>query len=162
MFFQDLESLKSDIPKSVIYEFAFWLNTRGALYTRNININDYAISKRISLDLAISLFEVAVIEKVLKPKIIIRDDMGYDYGTFYSDEDIPDEIENFEYNYKFCVTDENKIILFEMINRPKVQVTDTNIDTEIEHEKTVVSVTASELKRCSSGKAIMESMGDFI
>lgn len=156
MYFQNLETLNSNIPKTVIEEFIFWLNNLAPLYWKNINAYDYAISKKTTLDLALKLFDLAVSENVLKPKILVEDDYGNTYGFFYKNSEIPATFENYEYEYSFQVKDENKKVYFEVINRPKVSKT----ESEPVHNKdqSSDSVDMSQVKK-SGSKAIIDHLG---
>lgn len=158
MYFQNLETLNSNIPKTVINEFIFWLDNLAPLYWKNVNANDYAISKKTTLDLALKLCDLAVSENVLKPKILIEDDYGNTYGFFYKNSEIPPTLENYEYDYSFQVKDENKKIFFEVINRPKVSKTGPDSVHNNDQFSGSVNVNMKQIKRSSSW-AILEDLG---
>ncbi|WP_313627509.1 hypothetical protein [Enterococcus italicus] len=156
MYFQNLESLNSNVPTESIQDFIFWLSTLAPLYRNKINPQDYAINKKITTNLALTLFDLAVSEEILKPKILIEDDYGVTYGFFYKNSDIPKTMENHEYNYDFKVKDENKKVYFEMINNPKV--CKTGLSQSATSEKNISSVSLSQVKQ-SSSLAVLDSLG---
>ncbi|EOI6652784.1 hypothetical protein ACMVKS_000805 [Enterococcus hirae] len=121
MYFQNLENLKSSINDKLLEDFDAWLGTMAPLYTRKINAVDYAIREKIDMETCMRLFDLAVENQILKPKIIVVDDYGMNYGTFKYYKDVPLTVMNYEYNIEITLEDRNKEIIYELIADPKEQ-----------------------------------------
>ncbi|MGG5306551.1 hypothetical protein IGK38_001214 [Enterococcus pernyi] len=119
MYFQNLENLKSSIPKFNIENLDYWLGSMSPIYYKKINPKEFAIRYGMDIESAFNLFDLAVEKNILKPKIIVVDDNSTPFGTFYDIDKVPETIDDFENNISFKVEKHNMEIWYELIEVPK-------------------------------------------
>lgn len=141
MYFQNLENLKSSIPKMYIELLDFWLGSMSQIYYKKINPKEFAIKSGMDIESVFKLFDLAVEKNVLVPKIIVVDDNNVPFGTFHDVNKVPKVIEDIENNILFNVEKHNMEIWYELIDSPKgksalEENTDNKVSTEYEEKST--------------------------
>ena len=159
MYFSSLENSKSSIPKEYVKLLDYWLASMTALYHKKINPRDFAIQNGMDIHAVLELFDLAVENGVLLPKIIVISDEQVPFGTFYSISDVPNKIEDYENSKTFIVEDHNMEVWYELIACPKAKdVSDNNISIN-EREKNITERPTIDALRRSGASKTMKKLG---
>lgn len=158
MYFPNLENLKNNLNDDLVTNFDSWLGTMAPLYSRKINATDYAVKEKIDLHTCLNLFDMAVRYKVLMPRIVVIDDLGFNHGTFRSNKDIPSVVINYEYNQELAIEERNKEIIYELIERPKQQAALDNHSKRPDQYLGSSPLTLDTLRK-SNAAATLEELG---
>lgn len=163
MYFQNLENLHSNLSEVHIEKFDSWLAGIAPIYKRKINPQDFLIINKFDIDLTMKLFDLGVEKNILKPKIIIVDDDGTPFGTYFHFDDIPSYFEDYDKNRTFVVEEHNMEMWYELIATPKSipALEKNNIDRNHVEYSGPKNMVISDLKRTGAG-ATLDALGsDF-
>lgn len=163
MYFQSLENLHSNLSEVHIEKFDSWLAGIAPIYKKKINPQDFSMINKFDINLTMKLFDLGVESKLLKPKIIIVDDEGTPFGTFYKLDQIPLSFDDYENNRIFNVEEHNMEMWYELIAYPKsipvLEKTNSNhIESNFSKPRSIV---VSDLKRTGAGATLDALGGNF-
>ncbi len=163
MYFQNLENYHKSGFGLNLNILDSWLASLAPIYRRRISPYDFSVKNNFDIDITLSLFDIAVEMNVLRPKIIIVDDDGNPYGTYYRFCEVPTEIEDIENNRFFHIENHNMEMWYELIDVPKlypVLEAKESLNVNI-NNNSPKGIMFSDLKRTGAG-ATLDALGvDF-
>lgn len=160
MYFQSLENLHSNLSEIHIEKFDSWLAGIAPIYKKKINPQDFSIINKFDINLTMKLFDLGVESKLLKPKIIVVDDEGTPFGTFYQLDQIPLSFDDYENNRVFYVEEHNMEMWYELIASPKSipVLEETSLNNSESNFSKPRNIVVSDLKRTGAG-ATLDALG---